>query len=195
MKHTLRNNKATGKSLKFVAFEDFLGIGHTFGFSSILVPGSGEANFDTFENNPYQTKKQRQSTEVKMLLEKIPADLISLDPFSVGRIDSRSKNVVDKIQKHEIQDKTENLMKEQKTKLKKKMRGRGLDNEMVKEINRNDKMRQKVRKIMEVNHNRKVNEKEILEKDLKVLRMIDDEFNPEIYLEEKKENESESDNE
>jgi hypothetical protein len=86
-------------------------------------------------------------------------------------------------------------MKEQKTKLKKKMRGRGLDNEMVKEINRNDKMRQKVRKIMEVNHNRKVNEKEILEKDLKVLRMIDDEFNPEIYLEEKKENESESDNE
>ena len=131
MKHTLRNNKASGKSLKFAAFEDFLGIGHSFGFSSMLVPGSGEANFDTFENNPYQTKKQRQSTEVKMLLEKIPADLISLNPFSVGRIDSRSKNVVEKIQKHEIQDKTENLMKEQKTKLKKKMRGRGLDNEMV----------------------------------------------------------------
>ena len=56
-------------------------------------------------------------------------------------------------------------------------------------------MRQKVRKIMEVNHNRKVNEKEVLEKDLKVLSMIDDEFNPEIYLEEKKEDESESDNE
>lgn len=195
MKHTLKNNKATGKMLKFAPFEDFLGIGHSFGFSSILVPGSGEANFDTFENNPYQTKKQRQSTEVKMLLEKIPAELISLNPFSVGRIDSRSKDVVDKIQKHQIQDKTENMMKEQKTKLKKKMRGRGLDKDMVKEINKNEKMRQKVRKIMELNHSRKINEKEVLEKDLKVLNMIDDEFNPEIYLEDKKENESESENE
>ena len=195
MKHTLKNNKSVVNSLKFVGFEDYLGIGHNQGFSSILVPGSGEANFDTFENNPYQTKKQRQSTEVKMLLEKIPADLITLDPFSVGRIDSRNKNVIEKIQKHDIVNKADGILKEQKSKLKKKMRGRGLDKDMVKEINKNDKVRQKLRKIMEINHTKKIGEKETLEKDLKVLKMIDDEFNPEIYLEDKKENESGSDNE
>ena len=195
MKHTLKNNKSSCKSIKFVGFEDYLGLGHSHGFSSILVPGSAEANFDTFENNPYQTKKQRQSTEVKMLLEKIPAELITLDPFAVGRLDSRNKNVIDKIHKHEIVSKADNILKEQKTKIKKKMRGRGLDKDMVKEISRNDKMRQKVRKIMEVNHTKKVAEKDTLEKDLKVLKMIDDEFNPEIYLEEKKDNESASDNE
>ena len=142
-----------------------------------------------------QTKKQRQSTEVKMLLEKIPADLITLDPFSVGRIDSRNKNVIEKIQKHDIVNKADGILKEQKSKLKKKMRGRGLDKDMVKEINKNDKVRQKLRKIMEINHTKKIGEKETLEKDLKVLKMIDDEFNPEIYLEDKKENESGSDNE
>ena len=73
--------------LSFVPYEDVLGLGHSAGFSSVLVPGSGEPNFDSLEVNPYQTAGQRREAEVKLLLDKIPADLITLDSDALGGVD------------------------------------------------------------------------------------------------------------
>lgn len=89
-------------SAKFVPYDDVLGLGialirvglicsdllcffhslaHHQGFASILVPGSGEPNFDSFAANPYETQKQRRETEVAQLLDKLPATTICMFPF------------------------------------------------------------------------------------------------------------------
>ncbi|KAJ2770715.1 putative U3 small nucleolar RNA-associated protein 7, partial [Coemansia nantahalensis] len=79
------------QTLRFAPYEDVLGYGHSGGMSSILVPGAGEPNFDALVANPFQTRKQRQETEVKQLLDKLPADTIQLDPTFIGRLDPRSQ--------------------------------------------------------------------------------------------------------
>lgn len=78
-------------SSKFVPYEDVLGIGHQTGFTNLVIPGAGDANFDTLEANPYQTKKQRQESEVHSLLDKLQPDMIVLDPTTLGKISKVSK--------------------------------------------------------------------------------------------------------
>ena len=70
MKHRLPGRPGVHR-VRFVPLEDVLGISHDLGYSSIVVPGSGEPNFDAFEANPFETKNQRQEAEVQNLLQKL----------------------------------------------------------------------------------------------------------------------------
>ncbi|KAM2888628.1 hypothetical protein FF1_012332 [Malus domestica] len=79
------------EKLLFRPYEDVLGIGHSMGWSSILIPGSGEPNFDTLVANPFETSKQRRESEVHSLLDKLPAETIMLDPAKIGTLKPERK--------------------------------------------------------------------------------------------------------
>ena len=94
LKHEIQKDK-TINSIDFANFEDFLGISKTGGFESILVPGSGLANFDTFKDEVNYTKSQRKENEVKRLLDKLPLSSIMLHSDMIGKIDPTSKEIKD----------------------------------------------------------------------------------------------------
>lgn len=51
------------------------------GLSTIVVPGAGEPNFDSFESNPFINSKQRREAEIQSLLHKLSYDMIGLGNF------------------------------------------------------------------------------------------------------------------
>jgi hypothetical protein len=79
-------------NLDFCPYEDVLGIGHSQGVSSILIPGSGNPNFDSKNPNPFSTDKHIMDWNVRMLLDKIPWETISLDPSVIGTSGQREKD-------------------------------------------------------------------------------------------------------
>lgn len=107
------------ESLRFRPFEDVCCVGHSGGFSSLIVPGAGKANFDSFEANPFETKKQRQEREVQSLLDKLQPDSIMLDPDRIGEINQEVAKAYNQKGKEEEEKEAEEAKKATK-----KMRGK-----------------------------------------------------------------------
>lgn len=81
--------------IRFCPFDDVLGVGHSAGFTSLVIPGAGEPNFDSLEADPFEGKRRRREREVNSLLDKIPFDLITLDVDLVGKLDKEAVKAPD----------------------------------------------------------------------------------------------------
>merc|ERR1719410_1493747 len=123
------------KSTRFRPYEDVLGVGHSGGFGSLIVPGAGYANFDSWEANPYETRKERREKEVHRLLEKLQPESIMLNPGRIGSID---KKIVDEYENEAKQKKED---EEANKKLKKKARGKNKTGNVTKRPIRNSRRR------------------------------------------------------
>lgn len=121
MNHIIPGSKI--EKSKFVPFEDLLGVGHQKGFSSLIIPGAGEANFDALEANPYESAKQRQEHEVKSLLNKLPADSIALDPTVIGTVNRKAKSIRLKPGELKELENSENSDKNTKVEIKPEVKG------------------------------------------------------------------------
>lgn len=111
------------EKVMFRPYEDVLGIGHSMGWSSILIPGAGEPNFDSWVANPFETSKQRREKEVHSLLDKLPPETIMLDPSKIGAM--RPARRKQKPTRGEIEAEKEVAIEAAKsTELKKKTKGR-----------------------------------------------------------------------
>ena len=125
------------ETIRFRPFEDICGIGHQKGYSSIVIPGSGDPNLDTMEynTNPFQDKKQRREAEVRALLDKLSPEMIAIDPDIVGTVEeSNPHRRLERQQDLEEEANARKLAEGQvKPKEKKRMRGK---NKIQKKLNR-----------------------------------------------------------
>jgi U3 small nucleolar RNA-associated protein 7 len=92
-------SKVSINTVRFRPLEDVLCAGHSHGITAIIVPGSGEPNFDTYENNPFVNTRQRREAEVQNLLNKLSPDLIGMDTGFVGTVEKDEKTLREDHQK------------------------------------------------------------------------------------------------
>lgn len=108
LKHRIVGSPIT--SLNFKNFEDILTVGHLNGVSNLIIPGSGDPTYDTLENSPFLTTKQKQEKEVKMLLDKIPFNFIGKDILVLNEKGDVKENTKNKKEYHEETDKLRSVL-------------------------------------------------------------------------------------
>ena len=168
-------------STRFVPFEDTMGMAHEGGYSSILVPGSGLATFDSYEANPFETSKQRRERTVHGLLEKLDPATISLQVATIGHLDEEggADGLRAKEEREEAERQIELLRKKDKKKAKKARGGSKIGNRMrASERQLQEATREKNKLVYMQTVQKERKEQETVDADLQFLNKHEKKFNP-----------------
>jgi U3 small nucleolar RNA-associated protein 7 len=122
MRHELPGSRVS--SVRWRPFEDVLGLGHSNGFTSLVIPGTGEANYDALEHNPFESRKERREAEVHRLLDKLPPETIALNQEFLGRVDVDPKLLKEEQTALQAQDEAKKHEGQPEGREKRRMRGR-----------------------------------------------------------------------
>jgi WD40 repeat protein len=110
MKHSIGYGNIVN-NVQFCPYEDVLGVGHSKGFSTVLIPGAGDANPDFFRANPFETETHRKGRVVSGLLDKLPAETISMDLQIAGvneeRLQEYNEQLTKQRQRKNVREKKE----------------------------------------------------------------------------------------
>jgi U3 small nucleolar RNA-associated protein 7 len=92
--------------MRFIPHRDLLAVSHSSSsdksgilahdhvISTVLIPGSGNPNYDTAEGgDPHEGRKGRREREVRSLLEKLEPSTITVDPEMLGSLREPGKVV------------------------------------------------------------------------------------------------------
>jgi U3 small nucleolar RNA-associated protein 7 len=181
IKHHFADKQIYANDMKFINFEDFLGIGTNKGYSQIVIPGSGEANYDTYENNLFETKNQKKNSDVKKLLEKIPYTMIGINSDQmINKVNMRSKSVIKHHENQEMRNKTDEYVKSEKKKMR--LSNKAKHELILKENHHIEANKKKFKNLIEKNHEKINVEKVKIKDELNILDKVDDEFDPEANL-------------
>lgn len=144
MNHMIESSEI--QSLNFCPYEDVLGIGHSNGFQSIVIPGSGDPQFDSLESNPYATDKSLNNQTVHKLLDKIQPEMIQLNPELVGKIYKNAPKVIDEEKMEPAKVKKMKEKKKARQKYKSKIKRKNYNVISRKEEKINSEIKEKERK-------------------------------------------------
>ncbi|ELP85598.1 U3 small nucleolar RNA-associated protein, putative [Entamoeba invadens IP1] len=151
--------------IAFCPFEDFLAVGRYKGVSTLPIPGSGSSAFDIREQNIYEGERAFTEREVRNLLEKIPADMITMTPDIVGKMRTdKEKNLMEDMFVNEMRTELEQESKLQKDLHVQKVKGETRPKSMKEKI-----LIKRLKKFETIK-----NERKLLEKPTQQLRMYRD---------------------
>ena len=115
--------------------------------------------------------------------------MITLDPNSINRVDPRSRKVIEQEKKEEEKRRAEEIIQKQKKKLKMRLKNKAKHDLILKDFNRNQALRGKIKAMITMKNKKKDEEKSKVRKEVKILKNLAEDFDPELYIKEKEEEE------
>ena len=124
-----------------------------------------------------------------MKLEKIPYTMINIDPYKLNTVNIKSDKVKEKERKEKEKEKVDEILNKERKKIKKRIKNKEKHDLILKEFDKNQKIRKKMQAMIELQYDKKQKEKSQIKREVQILKDFADDFDPSLYVKQKEEKE------